>query len=479
MKEKNEAFYNLQTMLNSYWQRISGYISNSWQEKTRVLAPGVTEVDPGIKKLLTGKVYKINPNPSRESKPHDFAYDIGPILDELDQQHEGRKAYSKFNTLTDGTHLLADTSPDAIKIRSLLIYYLKDLEHIDKITQQVLTETREKTDTTKMSPEQFIRTIILKILMKLFFASDQLPEDTIEIMKLFASTAFSLSFSTCSQLSFFDSKHRKAKQQYKKFAKELMSTQVHLIFDRFQSDCFDPELKGENLFVDLIIQQVKENYPSLAKDKKALKRYLKNLDEQEIIHYLDDMTSFPSILILADNVSAVVVEFIKKLYLTTASAKSQPSMLGAIQQEGEMKFPDKVREGSNLTRKELRELQNLDTYYHQALKALATSNVIGRYNKNPVRLKNKKTGDEVEIPANSFLFFELGSAAAEEKDVAFSSNFSVPGHTRKCPGSQVAAQIFKAIVNELIFGPKRLAFDSINSCYLIDRESQSKLSIQS
>lgn len=291
-------------------------------------------------------------------------------------------------------------------------------------------------------------------------------------MKLFTTTAFKISLATCSQLAFFDSEHRKAKQQYKKFAKELMSDQVPFIFERFQSDSFDPELSGENLFSDLIVQQVRENYPSLAEDERALKRYLKNLDEQEIIHYLEDMSSFPSILMLADNVSAVVVGCIEKLRPKSTSLQAQLSMLQAIQQEGEKEFPDKVKEGDNLSRRQLRDLRTLDTYYHEGLKAIATSNIIGRYNENPVRLKNKKTGEEVEISAQSTLLFDLGSAAAKEEGKVFSSNFSVPTHTRKCPGSQVAALIFKAIAGELIFGPKQLVFDTTNACYLVNRESQ-------
>jgi energy-converting hydrogenase A subunit M len=472
MKEKNEVLPSEQTVLSSYWQRITGYVFGSWQTKTRVLAPGVTEVDPGIKRLLTGKLYKINPNPSGETKPSDFAYDIGPLLNELDQQQKGRKAYSTFNTLTDDTHLLADTSPHAKVIKNLLIYYLKDLERIDQITSHVLRETVQSADLTPIIPEKFIRAILLKILMRLFFASDQLPEDTDEIMKLFSTTGFKISLSTYAPLAFFDSEHRKAKQQYKKFAKELMGDQVPFIFERFQSESFDPKHRGENLFIDLIVQQAKENYPSLAEDKKALTRYLKNLDEQEIIHYLDDMSSFPSILMLADKVSAVVVRCIEKLRPESVSLQAQLSMLQAIQQEAIMKFPDKVKEGTPLSRKELRKLRTLDSYYHEGLKSIATTNMIGRYNENPVRLKNKKTGEEVEISAQSTLLFDLGRAAEKEEGVFFSSNFSVPTHTRKCPGFQVAAQIFKAITGELIFGPKHLVFDSTNACYLTSRESQ-------
>ena len=65
--------------------------------------------------------------------------------------------------------------------------------------------------------------------------------------------------------------------------------------------------------------------------------------------------------------------------------------------------------------------------------------------------------------------FLLGSAAEKEGNEKVSSVFSVHGHRRKCPGSQVAAVIFNAIAAELMFGPKAISFDSTKSCCLIDR----------
>ena len=198
--------------------------------------------------------------------------------------------------------------------------------------------------------------------MRVFFASDQLPDNADETMKLFTFIGFNPSFSLYPQFAFFDSNYRRTKEQYKKLCSELMDNQVHFIFDRFQSDTFNPDLKGENLFIDLIIMKVKESYPSLTNDKEALKRYLKNLDEQEIIHYLDFMTSFPSILMLADNLSLAIVVCIEKLSPSSKSVQAQLSMLQAIQEECATKFPNKAGIDNQ---KELR-AANLGSYYRTA-----------------------------------------------------------------------------------------------------------------
>ena len=463
MKEKTEDSYT--NLINRFWQAISGYISDTLEIKHREVAPGVIESGSGLNRLL-GKGYRINPNPTAESATADFAYDIAPLLNELDSQPKGRKSYNVFNSLTNDIHLITDTSPEGLKIRGLLLHYFKNLERIDQITREVVRESIGMyPERMEIVPEKFIRATLLKILMRVFFASNDLPEGTDETMKLFSSAVLRIPLALYPQLSFFSSEHRKAKQQYKKLCNEIMNNQVHLIFEKFQSESFNPDLKGENLFIDLIMLKAKENDPSLFKDKEKLKRYLKNLDEQEIIHYLDFMTSLPSLLILADNISTVLEGCLYKFSPAAVSVELQHSMLAAMREECNTMFH---KTGNKLTRKELSQLKLLDGFYHRELNSNLSINMIARYTEKPVSLKNKKTSQEVRIPAHSTLIFTLGAAAKYEgRNQKHPSNFSVQGHRRKCPGSHVAEVIFKAVVAELLLGPRELFFDK-NSFYLTE-----------
>lgn len=469
MQEKKESVSEptITDVFRNYWQLMTSYFTLALTMTEPVnVAPGVKKTHIGLSNVVMRTLYEVNPNPENSLAQVDFAYDIAPLLNELDQQAKGRSAYEIFNHLSDDVHLLADTSPQGQKLRGLLIYYLNDLDRIDKITREIIKDSIGSTKCLKIIPEKFIRDLIFKILMNVFFDSKELPKNTDDTMKLFTKISFSTSFSVFPQLSFFDKESQKAKKQYKNFCNDLIHIQAFSIYEIFQSEPFSPKTKGKNLFIDLLILKTKEKYHCLSKDDRALKCYLKNLDEQEIMHYLESMTAIPSILMLADNISTILMKGLEELrrphlfnfwgmaaikqLKPEALSRNQFPIIYRLRQECARKFPGKT--GSDLTRSELRELEELDKFYHKTVSLHLAGNIIARHTEKEVHLKNKNTGEEVAIPARSTIVFELGAAAKHD----YSSIFSVQGHKRKCPGSRVAETLFKTIVGEILIGQGHL-----------------------
>lgn len=446
---------NLRLNFRNIWQRISDIPLISSAETD--VAPGITRIDTCVLNIpMATYTYKVDCEQGGDS-----IYDIGPILSELDKQPEGRASYSIINSLTDGVHLLADTSSVALLTRKHIVRYLsKDDQIHDLCLHYTRLSLGDPTQPITFEPAQMVRNIIFSVLAKLFFNMDQLPAGTDAAMKLFTAEVFESKSPLLHRLglSFFSKDYRQAKNQYNEFCKQMLDAQIPIIFAYFQSEML---IKApNNLFIDLIIEKIKAENTQFKKNEDALKKYLQNLDEQEIAHYLDELRTLPSLLMTVDNIAKALIEGI-------VSHAGQPLMQVIFSEEYYTKFGN--IDPGQLTRHDLRSLKYLDGMCIGSVQFLNSS--ITRYAKEPTTFTNLQDGTRTTLPGGSFLLFRLPNSYMEKTKAFTHLNvFSVDNHSRKCPGERAAVTMFKAILAQFAYGPRRLFINDSLSMVMLKSE---------
>lgn len=411
--------------------------------------PGIQTLNLGLLSYFLGSYYFVNPNPELKETQEEYAYDISELLNQLDADPKGRSCYQTFNNLTDGIHLLADTGPHAAMVRKVIVRYLGKsndiVNYANKIFQQTIGDT---TEGKEFVTKELVREMVLTILVKLFFNIDKLPYNTSAIMQLFSDVAFSAKSNMLPTLYKFDPTYREAKRKYAAFSQQFLHDQIDVILDTFAKE--GTVASENNLIVDLIVEIAKIDNPQLKNDPSKLNAYLKELDRQEILFYLDHelIKSIPSIFITADNISKVIEYSLDCLSLdSTISYNWKVEM----KQEYENKFFHK--DVSEVSVSELKQLESLSSFYLQCLStSMDQGNTIVRYSTKEIKLKNNTHQTEMKIPAYSTIQFNLGSAGSVgDYHTSRSILFSAKGHKRACPGFHVAEALFKIIIANLVF----------------------------
>jgi hypothetical protein len=427
------------------------------------IAPGIRKTSLGI---LFGHYYSINPNPTNEDSQKEFEYNIGDLLNELDNQPHGRAAYDPISRLSGGTPVLADTSPRAMIVRRLLMGYFRNLQNITDITRSTLHPMIKDNDNINtLITTKNIRKIVFNIMARAFFKLDELPSETNETLLLLSNQGFNLKHILFPQFSMLDPAYREAKYKYNELNKQFLEKQVHVIFDIFQSN--EPLHDGKNLLVDIIINIIKEENPSIRNDISKLKRLLQNLDEQEIWHYLehDSMQPIFAYLIVADNIANTIARCLKELF--------NPDSDMARWLTNNMKWYvlssyDNDKNLSELSINAIKKLESLDKLYQYYLNVANSKLFIHRFTEHPITLKNKNNDNNITIPAHSFIRFNLGRAT--NRAPCFSSQrsilFSPANHKRTCPGFRVAEVLFKTIVLEFLIAKNKHEQENISNSTL-------------